>query len=107
MTYRRVINRNGLREGGYDYNFKNEVFDPGNIFGALPDIDQHRIYENTIKSLYERVNSYRAKNSNLLGDLRRLEMDTIDENATAKAIALKTGVDVEIVAAVLKEFMNW
>lgn len=73
MTYRRVLNRNGLATGGY------------NPAGG---------------------NSADSK-ALLLGDLRRLEEDTVDEKATCLYISRKTGIDVETVAAVLKEFMAW
>lgn len=42
----------------------------------------------------------------LAGDLRRLEQDIVDEGAICRDIACRSGLDEEIVAAVLKEFVS-
>ena len=43
----------------------------------------------------------------LLGDLRRLEADVIDEQGICQHIASRIGVDTDTVAAVLKEFVSF
>jgi hypothetical protein len=104
MTFRRLVNRNGLASGGYDdaadWKCPLNLTSPG-----LGTMDQLR--EAQWPSLVEEVGGYEQRIQGLLGDLRRLEKDSIDEQATAHAIAIRTGIDVEVVAAVLKEFIGW
>jgi hypothetical protein len=81
MTFRRVVNRNGLNDGDYGK--------PPQTWSAYGGSDLSQ------------------KATLLAGDLRRLERDAVDENAICAHIAGKTGIDREIVAAVLKEFISW
>lgn len=78
MTYQRVLNRNRLKDGDYQ---------------ESPPIHINGMTKGQIE--------------NLLGDLRRLEQDTQDENALVKHIQFRTNIDPEVIAAVLKEFINW
>ena len=55
----------------------------------------------------ERLRRYEESMRLLLGDLRRLEADAVDEAAICTYIAHRTGIDADIVAAVLKEFIAW
>ena len=108
MTYQRVIHRSELAEGGYDDKTQMvgswplpgpERFDEGvDYVGVVMDAARH--YRDDL----ERMQGQRRM---LLGDLRRLARDTIDESATCRAIADRTGTDPEIVQAVLREFMRW
>lgn len=97
MTFKRVINRNQVSEGGYG--------DWPKTWPA-PNLDKLAVATNPDWYI-DAFNGVKQRVGALLGDLRRLETDAVDENATCKAIALRTGIDEEIVAAVLKEFMQW
>lgn len=94
MTYQRVINRNGLATG--DYNQVSERY------AKRVNITEPAAFTYVAK----RVEEYEKQATLLLGDLRRLENDTVDENQIAKQITRKTGIDSGIVAAVLREYMN-
>lgn len=105
MTYRRVINRNGLEKGGYG-----EV--PSGLAVQVNVTDKGLATEEEFHRLIwphavERLKRYEGGYSMLLGDLRRLETDTVDERTTCAHIAERTGIDPDVVAAVLKEFMAW
>ncbi len=80
MTWQRFIRRNRLTEGDY-------VVSPDAFWTGSQEVPQ-------------RVR-------NMMGDLRRLEKDALDERAICVHIAKETGTDAETVAAVLKEFMSW
>jgi len=102
MTYQRVLRRNRLDCGDYGdlgkcySSLKMPKPFSGNPEASLPVSD---------------IREWAAVNhqalSMLLGDLRRLEGDAVDEAATCLHIAARTGVDKEVVAAVLKEFLSW
>jgi hypothetical protein len=111
MTYQRVVNRNHLNEGGYG--------DPGrhaiNV-NLGPDGYDHREDPNgdaftaaIFPHAATRLRDYERAFTMLLGDLRRLEHDAVDENVNGVCgyIAQRTGIESEVVAAVLKEFMAW
>lgn len=104
MTYQRVVNRNRLRVGGYndagDWEVSANLDHPGTL-----SVDEfHRVqFSFVAEEMKRREGGLRM----LLGDLRRLEQDAVDEQATVLHIARRTGIDPEIVAAVLKEFMSW
>jgi hypothetical protein len=101
MTFRRVVNRNGLGEGDYSGNLPYQW----STRGVVPEAGDPSVYQ--LPFLVERIRGYERGLHMLLGDLRRLEADTVDENTTCKHIASRTGIDVDTVAAVLKEFMSW
>ena len=100
MTYKRVINRNGLADGDYDtppqrapfWHFNNK---PEVLIHMLPEIS---------KKIDTTLNAY----ANLCGDLRRFERDTLDEApfGPVARIAARTGISPDVVAGVLKEFLN-
>lgn len=96
MTWRRIINRNGLKGGSYT--------DPGE-WGVLvnmnttEDVSMIPHYRNDLKR-------FEVKAKAFLGDLRRLEHDALDEKDLCQTISKKSGVDSDIVAAVLQEFFN-
>jgi hypothetical protein len=106
MTFRRFVNRNGLADGDY---------------GAAPQRHEKRVITNVTEgtlmtdqetllargpSWARRVDEYEAAARMLAGDLRRLELDAVDEGAICKLIAHRTGIDTNVVAAVLKEFVS-
>lgn len=93
MTYRRVVNRNYLGEGDYT------TPSPRPLLNVNPDALPEWAQSD--------VKNARSRWSMLLGDLRRLERDATDEQATCKHIARLTGIDPETVAIVLKEFFQW
>lgn len=80
MTFQRVVNRNGLKDGSYEY-------PPSMWFGDAEGLRKRAML--------------------LAGDLRRLENDALDEQAICGHIADRTGIDRDTVAAVLKEFISW
>jgi hypothetical protein len=90
MTYRRVLNRNGLADGDYD---------------KLPQSKAHLFSGDltfeTLKRIQEMERLFRA----ISGDLRRLEKDSVDEKAICLLIAEKTGLAPDTVAGVIKEFL--
>lgn len=107
MTFKRFINRNRLAEGGYDHEpAKIEVL----VARSVDEMDAERqlvVYKALAKSAHERLDAERNARNMLLGDLRRLEADAMDERSTCAYIAHRTGVDSDTVAAVLKEFISW
>src|SRR2546426_10077918 len=105
MTYKRLINRNQLGIGGYT-----EDLPQGWMLGNVSEADEARNVEvvlSLVKHRRETLVGLGHRMQMLLGDLRRLEQDTIDEGSTCKYIAYRTGIDAEVVAAVLKEFIDW
>ncbi len=106
MTYKRVVNRNSLAEGGY-------------VAGGVPtrrwtatrekfnaDVDYEGVLVDQIDRLYESLAASENRLNLIRGDLRRLEADTVDENVICQVIANRTGVEVDSVAAVLKAWMQ-
>lgn len=97
MSYRRLLNRNGLVEGDYlqapqrwpSTTVNSDV----TAVAVAPDVAASVLTTTTSKLKY------------LCGDLRRLERDAIDEDGLCRLIALRTSIDAEVVAAVLKEFV--
>jgi len=96
MTYQRVVNRNGLAVGNYGEPPSDAPFVGWNTeaLGHMP-----------LSDLRHEVERCRGLISNICGDLRRLEKDAVDERGICKQVANATGVDAEVVAAVLKEFV--
>ncbi len=95
MTFRRFINRNALGEGDYT---KAPSAHAIRVNTNLPGLPPHHV---------ERLQAYEATMAFILGDLRRLEHDAMDEDAICSHIAARTGIDRDVVAAVLKEFISW
>lgn len=108
MTYQRVIGRNRIADGNYDA--PPSEWSAGRAGGHVRGLTADQL-EVIIAShnrwFNEAVENWNRRLQNLAGDLRRLEKDAIDENATAKYIASRINVHVDVVAAVLREFMNW
>lgn len=111
MTYRRVLHRNGIEVGtiGDGHRLVPSLatgsFPPRDRFNA--DVDYDHLCREEISRLQGQLLEAATKFGQILGDLRRLEHDTVDEGLTCAKIAERTGVDAEIVAAVLKEFITW
>src|SRR5260370_21845143 len=109
MTYQRVIGRNRLSDGNYTqapiawHASGTAIVDPQTL---EKDVLVHVIGE-WKKAINDQAEAFNGRLRLLVGDLRRLELDTIDEGSINAYIAQRTGLDQEIVAAVLKEFMNW
>lgn len=110
MTVQRVLNRNALSKGGYGHTPEDLM--PSQWAVSL-NLDNPGLstMEELIASQWpravQRLRNYEGQVRLLLGDLRRLEADTVDEKITCQAIAHKTGIDPEVIAIVLKEFLAW
>lgn len=107
MTYRRFVSRNGLGEGGYDHSGKPlPVQWAKHINTTHPGIGTPEGLRDVIWPLaVDRLHQYEVQVAMLLGDLRRLEEDTVDEGPLCAMIAQKAGVDKEVVAAVLQAWL--
>lgn len=110
MSYQRVLNRNRLHDGSYDTE-PVDWFAPGTAV-AWSVVDDGN-YENVLafaQGMAESYNGaakrYNAKVRLLMGDLRRLEADTVDEGAICQRIVADTGLSLDDVAAVLKLWMG-
>jgi hypothetical protein len=101
MTFGRFINRNGLRgDGRYLSHVNLEVtsgttLSPGEATAALAPHWRAALIN---------ANAWYGR---MVDDLRRLERDGQDEDAVCRGIAARTGVDADVVAIVLKEFLSW
>jgi hypothetical protein len=107
MTLRRVLDRNGLRDGDYGQtpqNLKHGA--PTTVRSVNDEWKITRYFENE-RLWHEDAERWNGRMANLAGDLRRLEHDTLDENAICKHIAGRTGVDADSVAAVLKAYLEF
>ena len=111
MTWRRIVGRSGLGKGDY-----NDAGDHKNMLNLdQPGIRPGMSEEERLKDFYGRMGPgyVSAIKSNeeqwrmLLGDIRRLEADVADEKAICQHIASRVGVDPDVVAAVLKEFLSF
>lgn len=103
MTWQRLINRNGLGDGDYDR-------EPESWRGRsqrLPYVAD--LFTPKERQLLDQKNADREQVGVamrlLAGDLRRLEQDAVDERAIARFVAQRTHLELDVVAAVLKEFM--
>jgi uncharacterized protein YydD (DUF2326 family) len=108
MTYKRVIGRNRLLDGDYQKTpvdwFNSQA---GAVVAGLTTDQLEHVVGFWKRHTKEQAETFDRRIQLLAGDLRRLEKDAVDEAATAKAIATRTGVAEDAVALVLKEFMNW
>lgn len=100
MTYQRVIRRNGVVVGDYEES-------PTDWQPLVNTNEADDGVVSVSNARRRRVLAYERSACMLAGDLRRLERDTRDEGATCAHIAHRTGLDREVVAAVLKEFLDW
>lgn len=106
MTIKRLIARNGLGDGDYGTV-------PQALFHQSP-VTVRSVSDEWIRAQYfesehqaqETAKAWNSRLAMLAGDLRRLERDTLDENAIAKAISLRTGIDPDDVAAVLQAWWD-
>lgn len=107
MTWKRLINRNSLADGDYTTPpLRHSARVPTSASkGSLMDERETKIARHD--ELARRVNEYEVAFCMIAGDLRRLEHDAIDEDGICGYIAARTLVDKDVVAAVLKEFINW
>ena len=104
MTWRRVIHRNALSDGDYlkaplGWSLQVNVTDPG--LGSMEELRGH-----VWPYLVIRAEGYERQAKNLAGDLRRLELDALDEGEICLAIERTTMVPSEVVAVVLQEFLK-
>lgn len=106
MTYKRVVKRNALEKGGGysdagDHKARTNLGDyatgPGPIEEFYAAMGPHYV---------EEIKRYESRFKSILGDLRRLEQDAQDEWGIAEPISRRTGIEQDIVAAVLKEFFS-
>lgn len=99
MTWLRVIRRNGMERGDYEragWKWQANV-------NTQPLVDP-RAHADILEVRRERIQQYENAARLLFGDLRRLELDALDENSICHWIADRTVVAPDVVAHVLKEF---
>ena len=107
MTYQRVIHRNRLHEGGYDAERVGPFTVAEQSIADMTDEARAALFRHMAETQHERIVSMVRARNLILGDLRRLEVDSIDEGATVAYIANRTEADPEIVTAILREFLRW
>lgn len=107
MTYQRVVSRNQLADGSYEGPPRWWDMTAPNTVLIESDEDKAKFFDGIVLRWREQAKQANNRARMLAGDLRRLEVDTADEGATCQHIATRTGVDPEVVAAVLKEFIGW
>lgn len=114
MTYQRVIRRNHVAEGGYGdkragLGWLNTEPYTGTAADFTQAPDDFDFTEHLRKHLNDTLGALRIEYDRwamLMGDLRRLERDSQDEEAVCSRIARQTGVDPEVVAAVLQAWIH-
>lgn len=101
MTWQRIVRRNLLTDGDYG---KAPI---GWACDVNMNTDLSALGHQTILEVRrERLLRYEQSARMLAGDLRRLERDAQDEQNICREVARRTGMDSDIVAAVLKEFFG-
>jgi len=121
MTFMRFVRRNGLEHGGYDGYTDPEsarhtphprihVIGP-TIFGGTAEqrekqAESARRNPPTGEEYLRLLQANTSATYMLLGDLRRLQHDALDEGYILKHIASTTGVAEDEVAAVLDAFLQ-
>lgn len=105
MTFKRVLHRNRLDQGDYGTKLI-PVNTSTDVAPRVPN-DGSDFKGLHIRFLSDEIDKANQIWSTLCGDLRRLERDAVDEAAICAYVAKKIGIDPEIVAAVLKEFIAW
>lgn len=98
MTLARWLNRNDLRDGGYDSLPARWALSPVVTASSDPMV------QSLARAWGETAAARDSKMRLMLGDLRRLEADTLDERYINEEVARRTGVDRDTVAAVLKAY---
>lgn len=108
MTFQRVLNRNGLADGDY-VNSPQRHAKNVNTDATTGTAGEDSFKIAIFPHLAQRVDGYEQAFKMLAGDLRRLEQDAVDENPNGVCghIARQTGLEMEVVAMVLKEFTAW
>lgn len=99
MTFKRFINRNYLHG---DYGDSKVTANLDHAGAMSTDEFLQVLAPHWLSELKRQQNLW----SLVLGDLRRLEKDTVDENYICAAISRQTGIDVNDVAAVLIAYME-
>jgi hypothetical protein len=112
MTYSRILDRNGLKDGDYDTPperwFLNAPATAWSIMENRSSKEEILAHGKHLEEIYkEHCKRVQGRITMLTGDLRRLEKDTLDEGTTVQTIAAQTGVDTDTVAAVLRAFIAW
>lgn len=107
MTLRRVLDRNGLRDGDYGKTPQALLHSAPTTVPSVSDEWKAAQYFDTERRWHEQAEQWNDRLALLAGDLRRLERDTLDEDAICKHIAARTGVDADSVAAVLKAYLEF
>src|SRR3954467_13798118 len=107
MTWRRVVSRNGLADGDYGqtpsaYAYGDVLLD--GVMGTM--MTERETILARAPGWAEQIKKTNGRLACLAGDLRRMERDVTDEQYVCKEIARRTGIDPDIVAAVIQEFMN-
>ena len=106
MTFARVLARSGLKDGDYGQ-VPQALFHQAPV--TVPSVsDEWKIarYFEREREMQEAAKAWNDKFAFLAGDLRRLERDTLDEDAICKHIAERTHVAPDDVAAVLKAYLE-
>lgn len=94
MTFSRVKARNHHGDGSWWH-------------VTLPStIDEQQYAELVLQGARDNVRTAQGRHDMLLADLIRMEMDACDEKLIAERIAAHTGIDIEIVAAVLLTYFR-
>jgi hypothetical protein len=118
MTFRRLVARNGLQDGGYgkppgDWsNFTTELVS-ASFDKPLCGMKDTEALEEAYRSLWKFKNEERkqlhSKISALAGDLRRLERDSIDEQAIVDYIIHRLGYEInrDDIAAIIRFFFEF
>lgn len=103
MTYKRVVGRNRLDDGNWHSSGSGV---------AWRSIDDYTVGEaiglaqTLLMGWNDAAKRHNQRVAMLLDDMDRLRRDTLDEGSVCELIAQRTGVDAEVVAAVLKEWLD-
>jgi len=109
MTWQRVVNRNRLQDGDYGSKMSGlntKPWDREVLARFNDDADRVDLLLGQRETVCREIDTLNNRWGALLGDIRRLEQDVVDEQAIAKQIAHRLGIADDFVAAVLKEFMS-
>lgn len=113
LTFQRLLNRNNLQDVDYGSKLSGVNTGPGRTMLDVTaadfneGVDFVHLLKKDIKLLYQEIDRVNQKWSMLCGDIKRLQKDAVDEAAICNHIAHETGLNVEMVAAVLKAWMEW
>lgn len=108
MTFQRLLNRNRLSQGDYDHQslapYPHVGLDEP-LCGYQDVAALERAYRTQFRITNDERLTAKSRLNMILGDLRRLERDAVDEGTLARVVAEKAHLDLDIVAAVIKEFL--